>query len=266
MINRIFTFVTSVVNGFAYVVLGIGLAVLTGTLIQAFVPSPLERSIVKVTNNEGTGGGTGWVTKTASGQRVIVTNDHVCQVATGDYVRIEGYGGQPSIRAIIRRDAARDLCVIEGVNAPTLPLAAAAPNAFDAITVYGHPFLNPTTPSFGQYLTDAIMPVGFSPNEEGTCDAGELMATPKMPGPRQPPNLVQPFGDEDDGLLALLFPRICVVYMHLSYSTATIYPGNSGSPVTNSGGEVVGVMNSASPMDNRGNFIPLEYVREILED
>lgn len=272
MINNFITALYGIAKSLAYAVLLIVALFFSLTAIRSYaVNSPLESSIVKVTNNEGTGGGTGWVTKTSTGKRVIVTNDHVCQVASNSYIRIEDDTGKPSIKRILKSDPNRDLCVIEGVDAPALALASRAPTRFESLTVYGHPLLNPTTPSYGQYVADGVVPVGFSPNAEGKCDAGELMSlNPQFPGPRQPPSFIQPFagrkGDEDDGgLLEMLFPRFCLVYMELSFSTAIIYPGNSGSPVTNSDGDVVGVMNSASPQDNRGNFIPLTYVREILE-
>lgn len=237
------------------------LAIVAITLVIRLIyniPEPTHAgSIVKVLNTAGTGGGTGWATKSSQGRPVIVTNDHVCAVETGGYVVLEQEGGKKSIKAILARNFERDLCVIEGLDIPALDLASNPPRRFDPITVFGHPLLNPTTPAYGQYVADGIMEVGFNPEEDGTCRGGELMTSKK-----RPPN----FGVPHTETPMNFFGSVCVLSMELSYTTVSIYPGNSGSPVTNADGDVVGVINSASPRDNRGNFIPLVYVREILEE
>ena len=202
-------------------------------------PKGPEASIVKVLNLAGTGGGTGWVTK-AKGKNVIVTNDHVCAVEMGGYVIIQTDDGRLGRKKVLKRSAVRDLCIVEGLRAPALRIAPFGPRRFDKLTVYGHPLLKPTTPSTGEYLEDGVVPIGMGPNEEGNCQEGT---------------------EEIESF----FGKICVLPMELSYSTVPIYPGNSGSPVLNEEGEVVGVMNSSDSRDNRGMFIPLQYLKEILE-
>lgn len=197
-----------------------------------------EKSIVKVMNAAGTGGGTGWVA-TSEGKKVIVTNDHVCEVAFGDMVRIEQDDGTPSLKHILKRSFTRDLCLVEGVDAPALKLAGKPAKRFDKVKVLGHPGLRPTAPAEGSFTGNGIVPIGFGAGPDGTC----------------------PFGSEK---IDSFFGTFCLLQMELGYTTVPIMPGNSGSPITNTDGEVIGVINSADSVGNQGMFIPLNYLKDIL--
>ena len=209
----------------------------TTALISA-EPRNYSASIVKVLNFEGTGGGTGWIAKSGD-QNVIVTNHHVCEVARGGYARIEDDQGQPYIKRVLRSSFEWDLCVLEGIEVRAMKLAKAGPNRFDTVNVYGHPGLRPTAPATGAYTGPGIIGLGLQPDENGQCPA----SAERVP---------------------TMFGVFCVLDIEIGYTTVPIMPGNSGSPVTNENGEVVGVMNSADTTGNQGMFIPLPYVKEIL--
>lgn len=216
--------------------------VVLAALCYLVTPStnPVSSSVVSVMNRQGTGGGTGFVTRDFAGKHVIVTNDHVCAVALGNHVVVVSDNGTRSIRRVLKRSFIRDLCVVEGIPAPALPIAKTAPNRFEELLVVGHPLLGPTTPSRGVYLGTDIMPVGFNTKEDGSCEAGSE-------------------------LLESFFGEFCIAQMELSMTSIMIYPGNSGSPVVNSSGEVVGVINSGDSRSNYGNYVPLPYLQEILK-
>lgn len=198
------------------------------------------RTIVKVLNKDETGGGTGWSANSNLG-KVIVTNDHVCSVESGGLVTLVTFSGERLFRRVLKRDFFRDLCLIEGVDIPSLPLADSAPAPFEHIKVMGHPLLKPTSPSYGQYITNGVVPIGKNSDAQGNCpDTSDKEET--------------------------FFGVFCVQKMELSYTTVPIYPGNSGSPVINKEGKVIGVMNSADTQSNQGMFIPLLYVKAILNE
>lgn len=215
----------------------------TAVARYAYTP-PLHSSIVKVLSQDGQGGGTGWSTLTPSGVRVIVTNHHVCQVAVDNLIRIEQDTGYPSIKRVLRTDPTRDLCVIEGVDSPTLTIADRDPARFEQLHVMGHPLLKPTAPSYGVYTGRGLFNFYEIPAADGTCEEGTSKSQV----------------DTFFGAMSL-----CLRVEELSTSTILIAPGNSGSPVMNADNEVVGVINSAAS-DSAGMFVPLVYLKEILAD
>lgn len=200
----------------------------------------IAASVVAVLSADRSGGGTGWVALTKDGQKVIVTNAHVCDVAEGGRIVIVDDAGGSYVRNVLDRDAEHDLCTIsgDGISAPHLRLAKSSPERFDPVFVMGHPLLEPTSPAAGFYVQDRVIPLAHRLSPDGTCETGQYTES--------------------------MFGAFCVTETETSYSTAMIYPGNSGSPVTNENGEVVGVINAGNSQTHFGLYIPLPYVSNIL--
>jgi S1-C subfamily serine protease len=207
---------------------------------KAYNPDRVSRSILRITNEEGNSGGTGFAVRAPSDNVVIVTNDHVCNV--GQAGRVFVRGSSVSMGQILKRDFEHDLCAVNiGPYAPSpLPVAERELNRFDAVFVQGHPLLMPQTPVAGKVIDRVIETIGFRPTN-GTCP------TPAT-------------------LREGLFGSFCVLNMELMTTTLQIFPGNSGSPVLNEQGAIVGVINSADNRTGWGAYVQLNHLKNFLSD
>ena len=234
MFNRITKFVNKIPTT-AYIIAAITAVILAVGVKNKASP---EKSIVAILNKAQTGGGKGFAAKTLTGKTVIVSNEHVCKGAEKGFVRVKTDSGRIFLRKVLAENAPGDLCIIEGVNIPALTIVNSSPNRFEEITVLGHPYMTPTIYSKGQYSHDEIVQVS-TVSSDGTC----------------------PEGTESKNVL---FFTLCIQEIEASMTTIVTYPGNSGSPVLNSDGHVVGVINIADRRMNHGGFIQLEYLLEML--
>lgn len=202
---------------------------------------PPERSIVAVLNKDLNGGGTGFTVRNYLGVKVIITNHHVCAVSFANTVRVKADNNRVYIRNILKEDPAHDLCMVEGIETlPALKIGSESPERFDPLTIVGHPYLTPTVFSYGQYSYDEIVTIGTEPSESGEC--------PKDTEPME----------------QFIFGKTCLRDIEESMTTVATYPGNSGSPVLNKAGEVVGVINIGDGRTHYGGFIALQYLKDFL--
>jgi S1-C subfamily serine protease len=177
-------------------------------------------------------GGTGFAIRTHDGKVVIVSNSHVCDNNPEMWL---GQDDNPKlfVSKVIKKDPEKDLCMMTAPkDAVPLPLAPVAPKQFEEILVIGHPHLEPITPAFGHILV--------------LHRAVQIMASGPACG---------------------VFTRGVEFYCEKTYSgylsEAKILPGNSGSPVFNSTGQVIGVAFISTPVGSL--FINFESLNKFLE-
>lgn len=194
-------------------------------------------------------GSTGFFVKAKSGKTVIMTNEHVCHL---------GKDGQVSLKIndedfrfysakIIEESATSDLCIIESPFQIDGLTVASGVSQWEKIFVVGHPSLENLTLTEGQVTSFELIQLVLEVNTEKT-------ACEKRGG-----NFIQDvdaiFGEEN----------FCIKKVFSARTTANVFPGNSGSPVVNKFGNVVGVLFAGNDTSHFGYFVPTIDVRKMLE-
>lgn len=203
-------------------------------------------SIFKVLNLARTGGGTGFVIRAQSGKNYILTNAHVCGVADSEgRVALQEKDGtlyESHVKKVFKK---HDLCLIDAKSDWTPISIARDSYVGENIYVVGYPGLEPLSMVKGQLRAYLNIQMEAGRNKE--CEEGEESVDP---GP-----IGQMFGVNN----------ICVKTFYSQPITANIYPGNSGSPVMDNYGNVVGVA-FASNEYHQGYIVPLSYIKEFLKE
>lgn len=261
-------YILSALTIFAVVVFAARLPELHSRLLRSSVGD----RVYMIRNDEFSGGGTGFAIKAPSGRSYILTNDHVCGVSKdGLTVLVSSEDDVDMRRKIIAHDGNSDLCLIEGLpDVEGLEVAYTLPTVGDEYYVIGHPLLQPMHVSKGEITgsEDVSIPVGpmaiinprtnleepISPQEGGI--SAEQCSLNKYSQ-----QLV-----DMDLLVMVLKVKFCILTVKEAYSTAiTIFPGNSGSPLVNFWGNVVGVAFAGNNETNWGMMVSLHDVKEFLK-
>ena len=215
------------------------------------------------------GGGTGFAVKAPSGQSYILTNDHVCEVSSdGQTVLVTGDEGSMR-RRIVAHDENSDLCLIEGLpGVEGLKVASSGPHLGDVVSIIGHPRLMPKHVSQGEVtgaedvsiLMGPISVINPRTGQEEQIDPREGGITPEQCSMNKHSQEIVPI----DMLFFVIKVKFCVMTVQKAYITAiTIHPGNSGSPMVNFWGNVIGVA-FASDGTNWGRVVSLDDVKAFL--
>lgn len=209
-----------------------------------------ERNIVKVTNIAGSRGGTGFLIKTKKGLRVM-TNEHVCSGAAtpSGLVFLEKNNELASGRIVAKSEKA-DLCLIEPSDTLGGTGLSFARNIQrnERIWVMGHPYLAPLTEAKGRAVGLAQATVLISIREKPT-DPCRKYETPST-----------------EMIFGFIPAPVCLRTYTVVQISALAYPGNSGSPVFNKWGNVVGVIFLSDERMHTGSMVPLNEVKTFISE
>ncbi len=184
--------------------------------------------------------GTGFNLKTPAGSVVTVTAAHVCAYNEHNLL-IADFDNPPwSFLHILALDPEHDLCFLE--PAPDHPPLNIAVEAFEhqAIHTVGFPHGGHETTTYGMSLE---MKTGMA--KDTGIDAYLC-------------------GGAGAKLIEKGKSYFCIRQSEVVSSSMEVHPGNSGGPVINENNEVVGVLESEDPRTNRGYFIPLTPLWQLL--
>ena len=236
--------------GVASAVGAIILAVLFGSSVLEDVHLAYLRALsnwtVKITNTEGNAGATGFVAKGKSGRKYIITNGHVCGLNEDGKLSVY-YRGDRYIEHVLKLYDYNDLCAIEAPSTIILPVHIAFNYSLgERVYAVGHPLLQPKTVTEGELsgLVGVNIVVKANP-EEGEC--------------KGPTYKIIPFDIDFMGITS-----ICIRTLTAQASTLSIQPGNSGSPIVNIFGSVVGVAFASNESGTRSYVVPLEDLKDFL--
>ena len=213
---------------------------------HAYLRYEVGQSVVQVLVPGKNGGGTGFAVKAASGRNFIATNRHVCEAAVNGRMDIKQDETKRVSRKVIYTDSRHDLCLIEGDSKLDALDLASEPNKGDIHYIVGHPGLRQLTVSSGEYIGFEKVELLFETASRETCPGRVVELDP-----------IQQFFTGREFICLRIFK---------SYgTTAVAYPGNSGSPVVNKFGNIIGVLFAGSSEQERNNFlVPVYELRRVL--
>lgn len=202
---------------------------ITPQLHNQYLRYEVGESSVKVMVSDN-GGGSGFAIKAASGKHFIATNKHVCDAAPKGWVKIVSNSGMEAWKRVIYIDKQHDVCLVEGDERLAPLKMGTAPVQGDHHYIVGYPGLRPLTVQIGEFVGfENVEILDEAITNKKQCN-GEIYT-------------LNPFEQ-------YLYGRewVCIKKYKSFSSSAVAYGGNSGSPVVNKYGNVIGIL-FAGPRD-----------------
>lgn len=204
-------------------------------------------SVVRITNEAGNSGGTGFHVKGPSGKVYILTNAHVCGLAEDGTIYVGYDYERPIPRKVIEVSGFTDLCLIEALPSyHGIISMGSESDAGDKVAAVGHPNLMPTTMTEGEVIGFGEIQVLDHVLNDLNDDSCNSEKNKKI-------TVKTIFGPID----------ICVIAIKAGFSTTLILPGSSGSPVLNSWGNLTGVI-FAGNQEGWSFYVTLADVKKFL--
>lgn len=212
------------------------------TVNQPKTNKELRNAAVMVVNSEMTGGGTGSILKSDNSGSLILTNKHVCGVVeNGGFIIHEKLRSKVIAYKVYTK---HDLCIIKvknnlGVN---LKLANKRPEMADISVVSGFPQLKPNTITRGHFSDQLIVNVMVGEEE---CTEEEFL----------------------NNMYCIFMGFKPLIQAFKSQHTSNlIQPGNSGSAVFNSNGDLAGVVFAGSGDLGFALIVPYDFVVDFVKN
>lgn len=225
---------------------------------QENVVKKTSGSIVSLEDAGGRGRGTGFFAMTASGNRVIVTNAHVCEINPQSPIFVVYHRTDNSLRkkakfpvVALQKDTKSDLCIVSApidCDAPALTLADEV-KIDSHVYIVGYPIVALLSSSDGYIRGYDIADSPYElPLDLCVGEKHYIKTVPIKQGNRKSKLTKQ-----------------CFFRAKMIFTDALGDHGQSGSPGLNGKGEVIGVMSMISGQARPFAFlVPLDALKEFL--
>lgn len=257
MLTRLKRIVKSRIFGYA-IALKLGIILIVAVMALPYIHERLlfksvSRSVMRiVVPSNHASGGTGFQLQVGDKQ-YTVTNRHVCELNEDGFMvaKLNDEGSLIAYLPIIRISKKTDLCLLAGIaGTPALKLAGSAGEG-DEIASVGHPMLQHVTLTRGKITNTEVL---------------EMLGAVNIPAAK----CTDEYGGrtEEAPLMIQIFTGIktgCIIKIKTYRTTATIFGGNSGSPLVNIFGRVEGVLFAAMEGQNWGYSVILEDLKDFLD-
>jgi len=209
-----------------------------------------DKRIVKLLSKNRNRGGTGVHIKLPSGKTAILTNSHVCEsLLKNDGIFVEYSPERLLPKRIIEISDDTDLCLVEPVEGiKGLKLASNAYNG-ELVSALGFPNLNPLTMVEGELVEKK--PILVLDHIIDVDDPDDTCSLPK--------------NKKDKINYWFTEVEACFTNIDAYWTTLVVRPGNSGSPVLNKWGNVVGLIFAGDQRTGWGAAIPLEQIKDFIK-
>lgn len=252
----------------ATMVLSFTLICLQPQLLNKFYHYYVGSNVFKIKDFISGSSGTGFYVVSPSGNKYIMTNNHVCNMNATMLVAEHQHSQKTFSVEIYKQSPDHDLCLLKLTKAQKLreglPFyirglrVANNVKAGDIMTVVGHPLGNPLTVSKGEIIgqTTIKILIGYNLTEEQCFGENVDVETT----------------EELNDLQKMMFKmrgitKVCIANPVSTMNTSITFPGNSGSPAVNHNFRVAGVLFAGNPDQPTQSFVvPLEYVKRFLKD
>lgn len=215
-----------------------------------YIESHVGSQVLMIKNPEGAvirGSGTGFEVQAPSGKVYTLTNGHVCELQKDGIVLVADAPNSDRFipRRVLEFYEKDDLCLVEALEGYSGLKLAASVDLQETVLSVGYPLREGMNIAQGMTKQYGIVTIGLEEILPNDCR-----------GHRREPMQVEFWG---------IPMTICIVKQPALETNVLTYPGNSGSPLVNVYGNVVGVIFAASEMTNWGEAVPLSFVKDFLK-
>ena len=243
---------TTIAKSAALCVMLLAFIGLSNTTYDDYIYKYKGSSVVKLTKSyQERSGGTGFIVKAPSGRKYLLTNAHICRI--GNTLVAKDYKGRKTKVSVVEVYKKHDLCLMTAIqDLPALSVAASL-QVKDKVHLLGHPALRALTKETGHFVGPTVIRLLTKCSPKHQAFLKQIWINY--------PNLT--------GIIAMQYYRrkYCTKHMTSNHINNIAYGGNSGSPVINIWGNVVGVLYAGrNDQPTASHTVPLKEIKNFLKN